>query len=144
MNIIRIIRDRRGSTAVEFALTMPVLLLFIGGVVDFGRAFYYQTELSQALRSGMQYALKAPTDTAGIASVINQSTSLPIVTRTPVTFCQCYDGSNIGCSSTCIVPGPMRNYVKLETGYAYAPMLPIMSGLLPASPLDAVLIVRTQ
>ena len=30
----------------------------------------YRTELDQALRSGMQYALKAPTDGPGIASVI--------------------------------------------------------------------------
>ena len=54
------IRDTRGSTAIEFALVMPVLLLFRGGIIDFGRAFYYRTELDQSLRSGMQYALKAP------------------------------------------------------------------------------------
>ena len=140
----RIVADRRGSTAVEFALVIPVLLLFLGGLVDFGRAFYYQTELSQALRSGMQYALKAPTDTAGIMSVIGQSTSISVNTLTPVTFCQCYDGANISCSSTCVVPGPMRNYVKLEAKFSYTPLIPTMAGLLPASPLDSVLIVRTQ
>ena len=139
------IRDTRGSTAVEFALVVPVLLLFLGGIVDFGRAFYYRTELDQALRSGMQYALKAPTDGAGIASVIAQSTSVPIVVASPVTFCQCLDGSNVGCASSCPVDQtPMRNYVKLEATYVWAPMLGNMAGLVPASPLDAILIVRTQ
>ena len=33
------VADRRGSTAVEFALVVPVLLLFIGGLVDFARTF---------------------------------------------------------------------------------------------------------
>ena len=146
MRSIRSFRaDRRGSTAVEFALIMPVLLLFLGGVVDFGRAFYYRTELDQALRSGMQYTLKAPTDTAGIASVIQQSTALPITAKIPVTFCECYDGTTVSCSGgTCSALGPIRNYVKLEATYAYAPMIGAMVGLLPPSPLDATLIVRTQ
>ena len=137
--------DKRGSTAVEFALLMPVLLLFLGGVVDFGRAFYYQTELNQALRSGMQYTLKAPTDTTGIVNVINQSTSIAINTQQPATFCQCLDGTNVSCSGTCTIGNtPMRNYVKLETKFTYAPLIGAMGGLLPTSPLDAVLFVRTQ
>lgn len=143
--IDRFILDRRGSTAVEFALIMPVLLLFLEGVVDFGRAFYYQTELSQALRSGMQYTMKAPTDTNGIKAVIAQSSRLPIVVAAPVTFCQCYDGSAIACSSTCAKGNtPTRNYVKLEATFPYAPLIGEMIGLLPKSPLDATLIVRTQ
>ena len=140
----RMIGDRRGSMAVEFALVVPVLLLFVGGIVDFGRAFYYQTELSQALRSGMQYALKAPTDSAGIAAVIGQSTSLPISVAAPVTFCQCYDGTNVSCSGTCTVLGGMRNYVRLEASYAWTPMLGTMGGLVPPSPLRDALTVRTQ
>ena len=140
----RMVNDRRGSAAIEFALIVPVLLLFIGGLVDFGRAFYYQTELSQALRSGMQYVLKAPTDSAGIASVIAQSTSLPITVGAPATFCQCYDGSNVSCTATCTIPGAMRSYVRLDASYAWTPMLGTMGGLVPPSPLHDTLIVRTQ
>lgn len=139
------LRDTRESTAVEFVLVVPVLLLFLGGIVDFGRAFYYRTELDQALRSGMQYALKAPTDGAGIVSVINQSTSVPISVLSPAIFCQCLDGTSVSCTSSCPVgQTPMRNYVRLEATYIWAPMMGNMAGLLPASPLDAVLFVRTQ
>ena len=139
------IRDCQGSTAVEFALITPILLLFLGGIVDFGRAFYYRTELDQALRSGMQYALKAPTDGVGIASVIGQSTSVPISVAAPVTFCQCLNGANVACTDTCPVgQTPMRNYVRLEASFAWSPMLPSMGGLVPGSPLDAILFVRTQ
>ena len=79
------------------------------------------------------------------ANVIQQSSSVPITIKTPVTFCQCYDGTNVSCSGTCTAQlGPMRNYVKLEATFAYAPMIGAMVGLLPPSPLDATLIVRTQ
>lgn len=137
--------DHRGSAAIEFALVVLLLLLFVGGLVDFGRAFYYRTELDQALRSGMQYGLKAPTDGAGIASVIGQSTSVPISVAALVTFCQCLNGANVACTDTCPVgQTPMKNYVRLEASFAWSPMLPSMGGLVPGSPLDAILFVRTQ
>ena len=143
--LTRMSADKRGSAAVEFALCVPVLLLFMGGVIEYERAFYFRTELDQALRSGMQYALKAPTDLSGIRSVTAQSMSLPITVAQPVTSCRCYDGSATACTATCAVPGLMRSYVTMEASYSYAPILPgTIGGLLPGSPLDAVLAVRTQ
>ena len=44
-------RDR-GAAAVEMALVLPVLLLVIGGLIDFGRLFYTQLVLSNAAREG--------------------------------------------------------------------------------------------
>ena len=62
-----------------------------------------------------------------------------------MTFCQCLDGRNIGRAATCPVDQmPMRNYVKLEASYAWTPMLGNLAGLVPGSPLAAVLFVRTQ
>ena len=48
-------RDR-GSVAVEFALLLPVLLLILFGVIDFGRAISYQITLTQAAREGARVA----------------------------------------------------------------------------------------
>jgi len=44
-------RDR-GAAAVEFALVMPILLLFVLGIIDFGRLWFTQISLSQAAREG--------------------------------------------------------------------------------------------
>lgn len=53
-------RDR-GATAVEFALLLPVLLLVVFGIVDFGRALNAQITLTQAAREGARLtALNAP------------------------------------------------------------------------------------
>src|SRR3954449_1910837 len=42
----------RGATAVEFALLLPLLLLIVFGVVDFGRALNAKITLTQAAREG--------------------------------------------------------------------------------------------
>ncbi|MDQ1752735.1 MAG: hypothetical protein QOE71_3791, partial [Pseudonocardiales bacterium] len=42
----------RGAAAVELALLTPVLLLFVLGIIDFGRLWYTQISLSQAAREG--------------------------------------------------------------------------------------------
>src|SRR5579859_3032399 len=49
------IRDR-GAAAVEFALLLPLLLLLIFGIIDFGRALNAQITLTQAAREGARLA----------------------------------------------------------------------------------------
>jgi hypothetical protein len=45
-------RNERGAVAVEFALVVPVLLLLVLGMIDFGRLWFTQVSLSQAAREG--------------------------------------------------------------------------------------------
>jgi Flp pilus assembly protein TadG len=49
------VRDR-GAAAVEFALLLPVLLLIVFGIIDFGRALNAQITLTQAAREGARLA----------------------------------------------------------------------------------------
>ena len=49
-------RSDRGAVAVEFALLLPLLLLLVLGVVDFGRALNAQITLTQAAREGARLA----------------------------------------------------------------------------------------
>jgi Flp pilus assembly protein TadG len=42
----------RGAAAVEFALLLPVLLLIVFGIIDFGRALNAQVTITQAAREG--------------------------------------------------------------------------------------------
>lgn len=48
-------RDR-GAAAVEFALCLPLLLLLVFGIIDFGRALNAQITLTQAAREGVRLA----------------------------------------------------------------------------------------
>ncbi len=44
----------RGAVAVEFALILPLLLLIIFGITDFGRMWNMQIALTQAAREGVR------------------------------------------------------------------------------------------
>jgi len=54
-------RRDRGAAAVEFALMLPVLLLIVFGIIDFGRALNAQVTITQAAREGARLdALNQP------------------------------------------------------------------------------------
>ncbi|TRW42942.1 TadE/TadG family type IV pilus assembly protein [Georgenia yuyongxinii] len=44
----------RGAAVVEFALVLPLLLLLVLGIVEFGRAYHLQTQLSGAAREAVR------------------------------------------------------------------------------------------
>lgn len=48
-------RARGGQAAVEFALILPVFLLLIAGVIEFGRGFYTYSLLLQAVQEGARF-----------------------------------------------------------------------------------------
>lgn len=46
--------SERGAAAVEFALVVPVLIMLLLGIMEFGRAYSAQTTLSNAAREGVR------------------------------------------------------------------------------------------
>jgi Flp pilus assembly protein TadG len=58
----RLLGERdRGAAAVEFALMLPLLLLLLFGIIDFGRALNAQVTITQAAREGARLtALNQP------------------------------------------------------------------------------------
>ncbi|MEU4194824.1 TadE/TadG family type IV pilus assembly protein [Kribbella sp. NPDC026611] len=55
----------RGATAVEFALLLPLLLLVVLGIVDFGRMLNAQQNLTQAAREGARLVALGQPNVAG-------------------------------------------------------------------------------
>lgn len=51
----------QGAAAVEMAIVLPILLLILFGIIDFGRLLYTKVELSSAARDGARIlALQKP------------------------------------------------------------------------------------
>lgn len=48
---------RRGQALVEFALVLPILLLFLLGILDFGRAVYASHTIGNAAREAARLAI---------------------------------------------------------------------------------------
>jgi Flp pilus assembly protein TadG len=65
----------RGAAAVEFALVLPVLLLVIFGIIDFGRLLYAKITLAEAAREGARAAALVSED-AGQQQVAASVTGL--------------------------------------------------------------------
>ncbi len=49
--------NRRGIAAIEFAIILPFLLAFLGGVIDFGVAFFVSHTVQNAAREGARYGV---------------------------------------------------------------------------------------
>ncbi len=53
----RVRRDRRGASAAEFALVLPLLLLLLFGIIDAGRFLYETNRAEKATQMGARYAI---------------------------------------------------------------------------------------
>lgn len=140
-------RGGRAVVAVEFAITLPILLAFLGGVTDFGLVFYRQNCLAQALAAGAAYASvtyeTGPSNltAANIKTVMKNAAaqSMPGVSVTAnaqnLGTCYCISGTSpnstitaaASCGTSCPSGGNSENYVYLTLSTTYKAILPLYS-----------------
>jgi Flp pilus assembly protein TadG len=73
-------KQRRGVTAVEFAVVAPICFLIIFGMVEFGRMVMIQQCVTNASRAGCRRAVLATTtDVSQVQTVVNNylKTAIP-------------------------------------------------------------------
>ncbi|MBC7953640.1 MAG: pilus assembly protein [Rhodospirillaceae bacterium] len=66
-----LLRNRRGATAVEFALVLPVFLSFLLGTMEVGRFLWVRSTLQFAAEEATRYAIAH--STAGTAEISAQA-----------------------------------------------------------------------
>ncbi len=64
-------RREDGQAMVEFALILPIFLLILCGIIDFGWLFYNQLSLNNACREGARYAVVNTAEDANTQAIIN-------------------------------------------------------------------------
>jgi Flp pilus assembly protein TadG len=69
-------RGERGATAVEFAFIVPLLILLVLGIAEFGHAFQVQGTLSAAAREGARVMALQNDPAAARNAVRNAATTL--------------------------------------------------------------------
>lgn len=67
-----------GASAVEFALVLPILVLFVFGIIEFGLAFYRAQGMEAAVREGGRVAAIGAPGTDIADSVVNGVGLVPI------------------------------------------------------------------
>lgn len=114
-----------GSSLIELALMLPLLLLLLVGVVDLGRALYASIELSSAASAGALYGTQNPTDIAGMQkAALLDAGDVNGMTSVATYGCECSDGTSA--SASCIsTPSCTSNwlyYAQVTTTLNYKPL----------------------
>ncbi|MEM7286963.1 MAG: TadE family protein [Actinomycetota bacterium] len=77
----------RGVTAVEFAIILPLLLLLVFGIIEFGRAYQARLTVTHAAREGVRVLAVTENQAAAEAAALAATTGLDAgsvsVTGTP-------------------------------------------------------------
>jgi Flp pilus assembly protein TadG len=111
-------RDRdRGAVAVEFALVLPILLLVVFGIIDFGRMLNAQITLTQAAREGARWAALSQ---SGVPARVTQAA--PNMNPAPSTTIV----------SSCPANAAVGAYAEVQASYTFSFVTPFgaISGLL--------------
>ena len=92
--------SEQAQALVEYALVLPILLLFLFGIMEFGVIVFSRNTIDNAAREGARYGMLHPDDAGGIeAAARNLTTGL--------------DGANLQVSSTATA-----NTVRVEVDYS--------------------------
>lgn len=115
---------RRGQSAVEFALVAPLLFLLMFGIVDFGRAMYYQNEITNAAREGARIAILASNPCNSIYGDPSGDCALPSATPAGPTVCSAAEASgsliaNWTCGDNTSTATPNTMPTSGSPGHAY-------------------------
>lgn len=105
-----LIRDDRGASAAEFALVLPLLLLFLLGMVDVGRFMWEYNQAEKATQMGARFAVVTDAPLTNLSTYsfaadggIPQGDPVPTTHFTSATCtntaCTCVASSGNFCSS---------------------------------------------
>jgi Flp pilus assembly protein TadG len=68
-----ILRDQNGGALIEFAIVLPILMLLVAGIADFGILFYDKQVLTNACREGARAGIVYQLDADGNKEIITEA-----------------------------------------------------------------------
>jgi hypothetical protein len=105
-----------GQSLAEFAITLPLLMLLVMGIFDFGRAIYYYSAIQNAAHEAARYGAVNHCDDAGM---IDRATSMAI---------------GLGPGLTVLDPEPIYeedsgslDYIHVTVIYRFEPVTPLIA-----------------
>lgn len=124
------LREDIGQAFIELALVLPVFMLILVGIAEFGRLAYASIEVNNAARAGVAYAAQTHTtasDTTNIQLAATQDApNVTSLTATPSFSCTCESTTGsmsapVACTGistaagSCPSPSRIVLYVQVNT-----------------------------
>ena len=127
-----------GAAAVEMALVLPLLLLVLFGIIDFGRGFNAQMQVTQAAREAVRVKALGQNDAAARARVTAATGGLGTPAPT-TTF-----GTVAGTMANCVT-GDNTNNVSARVSYSFKFVTPLgpLAAFFHANTLPGIGTVKT-
>jgi Flp pilus assembly protein TadG len=128
-------RVARGQSLVEFAIILPVLMLILGGIIQFGVLFWAQNTLTQIARDTGRWAATQTVSpcSAGAAAIQSQATAIAgnsslLAPGNPVTATATWTPSGGTCPP---VDNQTAYFVKITLTHDVPSFLPFLNYALP-------------
>ncbi len=108
------LRDRRGVTAIEFAVTLPLLLVIVLGTLEFGRALKARNQMSHALSMAVR-----------VINLDSEQTT-EAITDLMVSYLADYGSEDLTVNvSGATISG--TDYMRISVGFPFHTIIPIAS-----------------
>lgn len=117
-----IIANIRGNAVIEFALTLPILLLVVFGITEFGRMIMTTNVLNTASREGARYAAVNPvSDSTNVRARVIEVLTAARITASSITVTYNVAGNSVTVQATTnfqilsrsVLPAVLRGTIPL-------------------------------
>jgi len=117
--------DERGSALVEFAVVLPVFLLVLFLLLEFGRLGFEYVMANKAVQLAARLAVTRPAACPGVPT-INARGAVPVGTVPPPFGTNCRSGMTVCAAPTTVTcVGASSNGTAVETWALVSPLLPV-------------------
>ena len=139
----RLTNEQRGQTLVEFALILPVFVLLLVGIFDFGRAVYAFNTINQAAREGARLAIVDQTISHIQDEAVQSSVSLGVDAADVIVDFRNRDTPDDPGSCTGAIAGDDNNHASIvlcmavvTVQYDYVAATPVIGALVGTLQLE--------
>lgn len=117
--------DTRGLAAVELALVVPVLAVFLIGMVDLGRGFSAKLQLEQASQRAIEKVMNGQADVTVATALQTEAAlvaSVPISQVTVDYWLECDGVRQATYASSCSTGAAYRRYMSVAITKSFVPL----------------------
>jgi Flp pilus assembly protein TadG len=144
-----------GASAAELALVLPVLLLLLTGIVDFGTLLFKHMQVTAAAHAGVRYAIANGFDATKISTAITNATTMSGISASPAPSesAGCISSTNtiVTVTNTTTCSGSNTNggtqtgtFVFVHASAPFSPMLPVWGTFMPSTVTANAVVMISQ